>query len=95
MATDIIGSLTNACRLEDAEAVSERLLAHAPDSVLLKLMRADVLAHLLQRDIIGRYKLASEMTPEVRAYADDLYRQNMAAFAQAEALGWRDPSGKL
>jgi len=35
------------------------------------------------------------MTPEIRAYADDLYRQNIAAFADAEALGWRDPDGKF
>ena len=33
------------------------------------------------------------MTPEVKAYADMLYAENLAAFAQAEALGWTERDG--
>lgn len=91
----LVAHLMDAGRLEDAVAVSDRLLTHAPKSVRLKLVRASVLSLLLKRDIIGRYKSMEEMTPDVRAYADDLYQQNMAAFAEAEALGWRSPDGQL
>jgi regulator of sirC expression with transglutaminase-like and TPR domain len=91
----LVAHLMDVGRLEDAVAVSDRLLTHAPQSIRLKLTRASVLSLLLKRDIIGRYKSMEEMTPETRAYADDLYRQNVAAFAEAEALGWRQPDGQL
>lgn len=91
----LVAHLMETGRLEDAVAITDRLLTHAPKSIRLKLTRAGVLGLLLQRDIIGRYKNMSEITPEIRAFADDLYRQNMTAFAEAEALGWRQPDGQL
>jgi hypothetical protein len=33
------------------------------------------------------------MTPETKAYADLLYHENLAAFAEAEALGWTERDG--
>jgi len=85
----LVANLIDIERLEDALAVSAHLLAHAPKSVHLKLTRASVLSLLLKRDIIGHYENTNERTPEIRAYAEDLYRQKIAAFAEAEALGWR------
>ncbi|MDO6967116.1 transglutaminase family protein [Rhizobium alvei] len=91
----LVAHLIGTGRLEDAVAVSDQLLTKAPKSIRLKLARASVLSLLLKRDITDRYKRMNEMTPDIRAYADDLYRQNMAAFAEAEALGWREPGGKF
>lgn len=99
IATEISGMLfahlMDTGRLEDAVAVSDWLLPHAPRSVRLKLTRASVLSLLLKCDIVDRYRSMGEIPPDVRAYADDLYQQNVAAFAEAEALGWRDTDGQL
>jgi len=86
----LVSQLMEQGRLEDAMAVSERLLRHAPDSVPLKLTRATILTLFIKRDVISRYTNLNELPPDVLAYANDLYRQNKAAFDEAEALGWRD-----
>ena len=86
----LVAQLMETGRLEDALAVTDRLLRHAPDSVHLKLTRASILTLFIRRDVASRYKQASEIPPDVLAYANDLYRQNKAAFDEAEALGWRE-----
>jgi hypothetical protein len=91
----LVSQLMKQGRLEDAMAVSDRLLKHAPDSVHLKLTRASILTLFIKRDVIARYKYASDIPPDVLARANELYRQNIAAFAEAEALGWREPGGEL
>ena len=88
----IVSRLMEEGRLEDALAVSDRLLKHAPNAVHLKLTRASILTLFLRRDVVSRYKQASEMPPDVLDYANDLYLQNMNAFSEAEALGWREPA---
>jgi len=86
----LVTQLIEQGRLEDAMAVSDRLLRHAPDSVPLKLTRASILTLFIKRDVASRYTTMDEIPPDVLAYANDLYRQNKAAFDEAEALGWRD-----
>jgi len=95
MASGIVTHLTDTGRLEDAAAVSDRLLSHAPNFLHTKLTRADVLGHLFNRDVVDRYKFARNIPPDARAYADELYQQNVAAFAEAEALGWRESKEKF
>jgi hypothetical protein len=86
----LVTQLMEQGRLEDAMAVSDRLLKHAPDSVHLKLTRASILTLFIKRDVTSRYTTMDEIPPDVLAYANDLYRQNKAAFDEAEALGWRE-----
>jgi hypothetical protein len=45
--------------------------------------------------VVAKYGTADEMPPEVKAHADMLYRENLAAFERAEALGWRIEDGQL
>jgi len=86
----IVSGLMEEGRLEEALAIADRLLKHAPDSVGLKLTRASILTLFIRRDVVSRYSTMSEIPPDVLAYADGLYRQNKAAFDEAEALGWRE-----
>jgi regulator of sirC expression with transglutaminase-like and TPR domain len=88
----LVSRLMEQGRLEDALAVADRLLKHAPDSMHLKLTRASILTLFIRRDVVSKYKTMEEIPPDVLAYADDLYRQNEAAFDEAERLGWREPA---
>jgi regulator of sirC expression with transglutaminase-like and TPR domain len=80
-------------RYEQAVIASSALLRHSPRSVHLMLLRGSAYGKLLHRDIIGKYERESEMTPDMKAYADTLYTANLAAFAEAEALGWTEQDG--
>jgi regulator of sirC expression with transglutaminase-like and TPR domain len=91
----VVEHLMTERRYEDAIAVSDRLLGYSPRSVYLILARGSAYGGLLKRDVIEKYKMASEMPPEVRVYADHLYRENLAAFEKAEGLGWRAEDGQL
>lgn len=95
MAALVVEDLLAEGRLEDAIAVSDVLLKHAPRSVYLMLKRGTAYGKLLKRDVVAKYRTTEEMPPEVRARADSLYRENLAAFERAEALGWRVEDGQL
>jgi regulator of sirC expression with transglutaminase-like and TPR domain len=83
----------NAGRYEDAIIAVNALMRHSPRSVYLMLLKGAAYAQILRRDIIEKYKHMSDITPEVRAYAETLHAENLAAFAQAEALGWTERDG--
>ena len=78
---------------EQAVIAASALLRHAPRSVHLMLMRGSAYGQILHRDIIGKYTRESEMTPEIKEFADMLYAENLSAFAAAEALGWTERDG--
>ena len=75
------------------QETADIILRHYPSSAYVLTKKGSAYALILRRDIIAKYAKASEMTPEIRAYADALYAQNLAAFAQAEALGWTERDG--
>lgn len=79
----------------DTIVASDVILKHAPKSADLLVKCAEAYAGILRRDIASKYKSMDEMTPETRAYADGLYQANLAGFAAAEALGWREQDGQL
>ena len=62
--------------IADAIATSDRLLRYEPRSVYLILARGTPHGGLRRRDLIANYRIACEMPPEVREYADHLYRDN-------------------
>jgi len=95
IATLVVEHLMTESRFEDAIAVSDLLLRHSPRSVYLILARGSAYGGLLRRDVITKYKMASEIPPEVRDYAGHLYHENLAAFEKAEGLGWRAEDGQL
>jgi regulator of sirC expression with transglutaminase-like and TPR domain len=78
---------------EQAIITASALLRHSPRSVHLMLLRGSAYGKILHRDIISKYKRENEMTPEIKAYADMLYSENLSAFAEAQALGWTERDG--
>ena len=93
IASDLAASDLRAGRYERAIITASALHRRFPRSAYLMTLKGSAYAQLLRRDIIAKYKRESEMTPEIKAYADMLYAENLAAFAQAEALGWTERDG--
>ena len=82
-------------RFEDAIVTADVILRHSPKSAYVMVKRGTAYAAILRRDIVSKYKNMSEMDPETKAYADRIYQANLADFAAAEALGWREQDGQL
>jgi regulator of sirC expression with transglutaminase-like and TPR domain len=80
-------------RFEQAVVTTSVLLRRYPRSAYLMTLKGAAYGQILQRDIIAKYKRESDMTPDVKDYADKLYAENLAAFAAAEALGWTERDG--
>lgn len=95
MASELVGHFLNAGRFEDAIVTADVILRHAPKSAIVLVKRGSAYAGLLRRDVVSKYKTTSEMDPDTKAYADGLYQANLADFAAAEALGWREQDGQL
>jgi regulator of sirC expression with transglutaminase-like and TPR domain len=74
-------------RPEQAVIAANVILRHFPRFAHAMVVKGSSYALMLRRDIIFKYKLQSDMPPEVSAYADMLYFENQSAFAGAEALG--------
>jgi regulator of sirC expression with transglutaminase-like and TPR domain len=94
-ASELVSHFLHEGRFEDAIVASDVILKHAPKSADVLVKRGSAYAGILRRDIISKYKSMDEMTPETKAYADELYQANLAGFAAAEALGWREQDGQL
>ena len=93
IASDLAAFDLRAGRHERAIVTASALQRRFPRSAYLMVIKGSAYAQLLRRDIIAKYRRESEMTPEVKAYADTLYAGNLAAFAEAEALGWTERDG--
>jgi regulator of sirC expression with transglutaminase-like and TPR domain len=93
IASHVAEQYLHAGRYEDAVIAAGALLRHSPRSVYLITVKGSAYGQILRRDIIAKHKHESEMTPETKAYADLLYHENLAAFAEAEALGWTERDG--
>jgi len=95
MATELVSLFLDEGRFEDAIVASDVILKHAPKLAYVLVKRGSAYGGILRCDIVTKYKSMSEMTPETKAYADGLYQANLADFAAAEALGWREQDGQL
>jgi len=91
MATSLVDHLLITDRYEEAIAVTDAILEAYPAHAFAFVKKATGYYRLLRRDIIDRYPDLQALPPDVAAYATQLYRANQEAFAQAEALGWREP----
>lgn len=94
MATNIVEHFLKSGRPEDAIVTADVLLRHNPRDAFLMAKRGSGFYLILKRDVIERYPHQSDLTPEIKAYGDEIYAQNQAAFAAAEALGWRQSDGQ-
>ncbi len=94
MAVNIVEHFLKSGRPEDAIVTADILLRHNPRDAHLLAKRGSAFYLILKRDVIERYPHQSDLTPEIKAYGDELYAQNQAAFAAAESLGWRQSDGQ-
>jgi regulator of sirC expression with transglutaminase-like and TPR domain len=92
-ASDVAVHYLHAGRYEQAVVTTRALLRHHPRSAYLLVLKGAAYAQILRRDFIGKYQRESDMTPEIEAYGEMIYAENLAAFAQAEALGWSERDG--
>lgn len=95
LAMELVDHFLRNGRFEDAIVASDVILKHAPKLAYVMVKRGSAYGGILRRDIVSKYKSTSEMDPETKAYADGLYQANLAGFAAAEALGWREQDGQL
>ncbi|MES4993807.1 transglutaminase family protein [Agrobacterium radiobacter] len=74
---------------EDAITVSDVLLRHYPDFAYGLVKKGSAYSALLRHTLSARYEKAADIPANIKAKADQWYAENVAAFARAEALGWR------
>ncbi|TPN00878.1 hypothetical protein FKO01_50280 [Mesorhizobium sp. B2-3-3] len=91
IATAVLDNLIAADRYEDAIAVADVLSEAYPANAYTLVKKGTAYYRLLDANIIKKYPKQSDIPADKIAYANDLYRANQAAFAKAEALGWREP----
>lgn len=93
MASFLVEHFMKTGRYEEAIIAANVILRHHPRFAYVLVHKGSAYSQILSRDILAKYKGESEMTPDVKAYADMLYRENQSAFAEAEALGWTQKDG--
>jgi regulator of sirC expression with transglutaminase-like and TPR domain len=92
MATLIIDHLIDIGRYEEAIEVADVLIAAYPANAYALVKKGNAYYRLLEQNIIRKYPKQSDIPPDKIAFANELYRANQEAFAQPEALGWREPT---
>jgi regulator of sirC expression with transglutaminase-like and TPR domain len=93
IASHLVEHLVHSGEFENAIVAADVLLKHYPRSANLMVWKGSAYSQILRRDIVAKYHRESDMTPEIRAYADRLYQENLSAFADAETLGWTEKDG--
>jgi regulator of sirC expression with transglutaminase-like and TPR domain len=91
MATLIVDHLIDTGRYEEAIEVADVLITAYPANAYALVKKGSAYYRLLEENITRKYPKQSDIPPDKIAYAHELYRANQEAFAQAEALGWREP----
>ena len=88
MATTVLEHLIARGRFDEALAVSAVILRHAPRDGYTMVKRGSVCAALIETAFTARYRTPALIPLRMRSRYDWLVRQNRAAFADAESLGW-------
>ncbi len=79
---------------EDAIATSDVVLSHYSNFAYGLVKKGSAYSGLLQREIAGKYTRMEDIPADLKRKADQWYRQNVEAFAKAEAMGWRPQDGQ-
>jgi regulator of sirC expression with transglutaminase-like and TPR domain len=91
IATPILDSLIASGRYDEAVAVADVLIEAYPANAYTLVKKGTAYYRLLDANIIQKYPKQSDIPANRIAYANNLYKANREAFAEAEALGWREP----
>jgi regulator of sirC expression with transglutaminase-like and TPR domain len=76
---------------EKVIALSDVVLAHYPKDIGSMLKKGSAYGRLATRDFVRKYPTPKLIPPEEYGYFQYLEDQNRFWFAEAEALGWREP----
>lgn len=94
IASFLVEHLMAAARYEDAIVAADVILRHYPGFAYVHLKRGSAFYLLLKRDVLDHYRTEADLPAEIKAVGDALYTENLAAFAKAESLGWRETDGQ-
>ena len=93
LANTLISHFLASNRPEDAIIAADIILKHHPRNAPTMVQRASAFYLILKRDKLDRYTYESQLTPDIKAYVVMLNAENLAGFAAAEGLGWRESDG--
>lgn len=91
MAVTVMEHLMGLERYEEALAVGAAIREAAPRDVETLVRCGTAYGRLLEREFISVYPSPDQIPPGSRARYAHLAQMNAQAFAEAEALGWREP----
>lgn len=94
IAAFVVEHLMDSGRYEEALAAADVLLAHYPEFAYLLGKKATVYYRLLKREVLDRYRTASEIPPQTRILADGWYAENQRIFKHLDDLGWQAEDGQ-
>jgi len=92
LAAPVLDRLLEIGRYEEAISVADVLVEAYPTNAYVLVKKGTAYYRLLDAEIIKKYPKQSDIPANEIAHANDLYQANKHAFAQAEALGWREPT---
>ncbi len=88
LATTLLEHLMEQRRLDEALAVSEVILRHAPRDGYTMVKQGSVFGELIENEFTGKYRIPALIPAPLRPRYLRLIHRNRAAFQAAEALGW-------
>lgn len=91
IATGVLDHLIATGRYDEAIAVADVLIEANPADAYSMAKKGTAYYRLLQRDFMSKYPNEADIPAAERPRAMELHRANQDAFAEAEALGWREP----
>ncbi len=94
IATAVLDGLLAAGRYQEAIATADVLIEAWPANTYAMIQKGNAYQRLLRRDFISRYPRESDIPADRLPKAQRLFRENRAAYAQAEAQGWRETDGQ-
>jgi hypothetical protein len=95
MASTLVDHLLATGRYDEAIAVADVLVEAYPAHAYVMVKQGTAYYRLLNENFIQKYPNEADIPAELFPYALELHEANQAAFARAEALGWREPELEL
>lgn len=91
IAASVLDHLLLTGRYEDAIAVADLLLEAYPTFAYALVKKGTAYYRMLDEQFIQTYPREADIPADELPRALALHRANQAAFARAEAMGWREP----
>jgi len=92
MLYDIGRMLLHSGQYEKANKLADMMLHYHPKLVNAMLLKGNLYSMKLQQELASLKAASLPITKTERLRLDPLYEKNLAWFAKAEELGWREPS---